>query len=228
MPRGSRCRRRLVHHALVALGAVAAGCLLNAGLGKMDLRNRVSFLTAYLGLGGIALSLILGPLNLVLGRPNPISSDLRRDIGIWAALVSLAHVVVGLTVHLRGKMAQYFIPAPEAHAALPIRFDPFGLANYLGVASAAVLLLLLLLSNDVSLRRLGAPRWKRWQQWNYLAAGAMALHGVLYQLIEKQRIRFVVLFGLVLVIVGVTQWLGVRAQRPHGEVPIGARNGFSA
>jgi len=214
----TRFRRRLVHHAILALAVLTGGLLLSAAArSNRDLRSRVSLVTAYLGLGGIALSLVLGPLNLLRRRPNPVSSDLRRDIGIWGGALGLIHVAVGLTVHLRGKMEQYFLPAPDAPAPLPIRTDAFGMANYLGLLSGLVLVLLLLLSSDLALRRLGSARWKRWQRLNYLAAGAMAAHGVLYQVIEKQRIRFVLLLSLVLAAAVVMQALGIRSRR-KGEL----------
>lgn len=213
MARSGRARRRLLHHGVILLGVAVGAVLLSTAFGAMDLRTRVSMMTAYLGLGGIALSLGLGPLNLVRGRPNPVSSDLRRDVGIWAAVLSLTHVAVGLTVHLRGRMEQYFLPAPEAGSLMPVRLDPFGIANQLGLASGLGLLVLLVLSSDRALRRLGPARWKRWQRLNYWAAGAIALHGILYQVIERRRAGLVFLFSIVLAATLVVQALGIRERR---------------
>ncbi len=210
---GGRLRRRIGHHLLLAVLVVAVGVPVGRMFGARDLRTQVSFATAYTGLGCIAVSLMIGPLNLLRRRPNPVSTDLRRDIGIWGALLGLVHVGFGLTVHLRGKMAQYFLPPPEARTSLPIRLDAFGIANHLGLISGAVLLLLLGISSDLALRRLGTARWKRWQQLNYVAAGTMALHGVLYQVVEDQRRRVMLAYGLVLVATLAMQMLGIRARR---------------
>ena len=153
------------------------------------------------------------PIHLLLARPNPVSSDLRRDIGIWGGIVGLVHVGVGLTVHLRGKMSQYFFPPPEAHAALPLRVDAFGAANDLGLVAGVVLLLLLLLSSDLTLRRLGTARWKRLQQLNYAGALAILVHGALYQLIEKRRTLLVLVFLATTLTTLALQYAGVRITR---------------
>lgn len=164
--------------------------------------------TAYVGLALLAVTLLLGPLNVLRGRPNPVSTDLRRDIGIWAGLVAAVHVVVGLQVHAIGEPWLYFLWPAAEWRWLPFRYDIAGLANYTGLASTLVLLLLLALSNDRSLRRLGAARWKFWQRWNYLAFVLVALHGVVYQRIEGRPLTWVWTVGLVVALVGAGQWLG--------------------
>ena len=71
---------------------------------RPELRSQVSVATAYVAPGCSALSLVLGPLNLVRGRPEPVSSDLRRDAGIRGGGVGLVHIAIGFTVHLEGKI----------------------------------------------------------------------------------------------------------------------------
>jgi sulfoxide reductase heme-binding subunit YedZ len=207
------------HYVAMALGSVIAGVAVGVAFGQGDLRTRVSAATAYIALGCIALSLMVGPLNLLRARANPVSSDLRRDLGIWGGIVGLVHVGVGLTVHLRGKMYQYFLPAPEAHTRLPIRVDAFGAANDLGLLAGGVLLVLLLLSSDLSLRRLGTARWKRWQRLNYVGALALVIHGVLYQIQERRRVALVALVIAVVVATSLLQGLGVQAFRRKRTAP---------
>jgi sulfoxide reductase heme-binding subunit YedZ len=79
----------------------------------------------------------------------------------------------------------------------------FGFANYTGLVAAMLLLLLLLISNDVSLRNLGVKRWKNLQRFSYFAFVFTVAHGVAYQLIEKRHFPWVVVFGLT-VLVSVT------------------------
>ena len=50
--------------------------------------------TAYAGLAFLAISLWLGPWNVLRRRPNPVSFDLRRDVGIWAVVLAIVHTVV--------------------------------------------------------------------------------------------------------------------------------------
>ncbi|HVT39908.1 MAG TPA: hypothetical protein VHE78_12735 [Gemmatimonadaceae bacterium] len=205
------------HHAVVALAAAVAGVFVAVAFRLTDLRQRVSTATAYVSLGCVALSLILGPLNLLRGRANPVSSDLRRDLGIWGGVIGLVHVGVGLTVHFRGKMHLYFFPPPEAHTFLPFRADPFGAANHLGLISGVVLLLLLLVSNDRSLRLLGAAQWKAWQQLNYVAAATMFVHGALYQVLEHRQLGFVALFAAVAAVTLAFQTSGIRITRAGAD-----------
>lgn len=176
----------------------------------------LSMATAYTGLLLLAISLLLGPWNVLRSRPNPVSTDLRRDVGIWAGILSLAHVVFGLQVHMRGRMWTYFVfGSEERFGGLP-RCDLFGLANYTGLAATLVLAGLLALSNDRSLRRLGAQRWKALQRWNYAAFALVALHGAAYQWMETRAPLFVVVFGLVVLLVVSLQVAGFRRVRPAG------------
>jgi sulfoxide reductase heme-binding subunit YedZ len=210
-PARRRHRRRLRHHFLIAVAALAGGAAVAMAYNRHELRSQVSVATAYVGLVCIALSLILGPLNLLRGRPNPVSSDLRRDLGIWGGVVGLIHVAIGLTVHMRGKMHLYFLAPREWHSAVRVRLDLFGAANYSGLFSGAVLLLLVLISSDAALRRLGAARWKRWQRLNYFGAVALACHGVLYQVAEQRTVGLVTFYLVIIATTVCAQGLGVRA-----------------
>ena len=138
------------------------------------------------------------PMRQLLPRkPNPVSSDLRRDLGIWAGISALAHTAVGLNVHLRGRMWLYFVDTRHH-----LRRDVFGFGNYTGVLAALVFALLLALSNDVSLRRLGVDRWKSLQRWAYAGIALTAAHAIAYQYIEKRTPPFqavlYIVFGIVL------------------------------
>jgi methionine sulfoxide reductase heme-binding subunit len=174
---------------------------------------RLSFGSAYTGLALLAASLILGPINVVRKRPNPVSFDLRRDVGIWAGIVGLFHVVVGLQAHLGGEFWRYFLyRLPSRGDPLPIRFDLFGLANHTGLAATLVLVLLLALSNDLALRRLRSRRWKSLQRWNYAAFGFVALHGAGYQLNSGRPPGLVALFLAMVAAVVIIQFAGYRAR----------------
>jgi len=113
--------------------------------------------TAYASLVFLSASLWLGPWNLLRQKSNPVSFDLRRDIGIWAGILALIHTAVGLTVHLRGKMWMYFFK--RLHP-LKLQNTQFGFANFVGLGAALLFLMLLAISNDLSLRGLGIHRWK--------------------------------------------------------------------
>jgi sulfoxide reductase heme-binding subunit YedZ len=142
-----------------------------------------------------------------------VSTDLRRDIGIWAALLGLFHTIVGLQVHMKGRFWLYFVFSPNEDRFLPVRYDLFGFANYTGLAATLVLIMLLALSNDLSLRRLGARRWKSLQRWNYPCCIFVVLHGVAYQFIENRSLWFIGLFGSIVLVAGALQLAGFRKKR---------------
>jgi len=160
-----------------------------------DWVTRASFATAYPALILLATTLLIGPWNLLRRRRNPISSDLRRDLGIWAGFLSVMHATVGQFVHLRGRPWLYYVyGATERHHGMPIRHDVFGLSNFTGLLAVFMILMLLATSNDFSLRALKAARWKTLQRWSYVAFVLVAIHTFGYQMgIEKQDWRFVAL-----------------------------------
>ena len=170
--------------------------------------------TAYSSLLFLCVTLLLGPWNTLRRRPNPVSFDLRRDIGIWAGVLAILHTAVGLTVHLRGRMWMYFLK--QRH---PLKFQTglFGSANYVGLISALLFLMLLAISNDLSLRALGLERWKTLQRWTYVAVGLAIVHGILFQLVEKRHLPWVLLFAILSLCIVAVQLAGVayvRANRP--------------
>lgn len=193
----NRLRHRLLNHILVGIGTVGLTILFMYLFPKRDFISRVSIGTAYSALFLTAIALLLGPFNVLLRKPNPVSFDLRRDLGIWAGIAALAHTAVGLNVHLRGRMWLYFVDT-RYH----LRRDAFGFGNYTGIVAAVVFALLLALSNDVSLRKLGVERWKSLQRWAYAAVVLTAAHAFAYQEIEKRISAFKaalwIVFGIVL------------------------------
>ena len=179
---------------------------------------RASMGTAYVSLLLLSVSLLIGPLNVLWGRPNPVSADLRRDVGIWAALWGLAHVVFGLQVHLPGRPWEYFLWPAHLGRLVPFRYDAAGASNHTGLAATLILLALLAVSNDAALRRLGTGRWKSVQRWNYVCFALVTIHGVIYQVLEQRAWTWVGVFALTLltVVVGrVAAWRHLRSRQRH-------------
>lgn len=207
-------RQRLLYHHLPLAVASAACCLLVfTVVGGKYLPYRWSMATAYTGALLLGATLALGVFKVLRGEPNPVSTDWRRDVGIWAALFGVAHVVIGLQVHMRGRMWTYFVYPADQARLFPLRLDSFGWANHLGLIAGLLLVLLLALSNDWSLTRLGARRWKALQRWNYAVFGLVLAHGVLYQVIEKRIVGWVIAFAVLSALVVVLQVAGFRRHR---------------
>ena len=210
----SRLRRRLWQHHLPM--AIVCAFLLVVVLAALrdskGLAFRWSMATAYVGLAALAATLVTGPWAAIRGKRHPVSSDLRRDLGIWAGIVALAHFAVGLQVHMKHRYLYWFREVPGSEA-LMVRKDLFGLANFAGLGAAFVVAGLLALSNDRSLRRLGTQRWKSLQRWNYAFLGLVIIHGAAYQIVERRSAVFVVIGVLSSIGIITLQTLGVRARR---------------
>lgn len=170
-----------------------------------------SMATAYASLVLLAWTLMIGPWNKLRGCPNPVSGYLRRDIGIWAGVLGIVHVIAGLQVHFVGKMWLYFLPPPDAPYRFPLRIDLAGLSHWVGLFATFILLLLLYLSNDASLRRYGTKRWKSLQRWNYAGAILVVAHGFAYQFLEKRTLGFIVAYSAIVLLVVAVQYAGCRA-----------------
>jgi len=191
-----RLRQRILRHhsglALITAASMSGFCFL---LSSNDPITKWSMGTAYVSLVLLATTLITGPIYMLRGLPLSPSTGFRRDVGIWSALVGLAHVIFGLQVHLRGKMWQYFFYPAHPGEPLHLRHDLFGVANYTGLLAAIILFLLLLSSNDLILRLLKAKRWKNLQRLNYGLFVLVIIHSFAYH-VETRPILLVCLFGL--------------------------------
>lgn len=209
----SPSRRRVVRNVTLALATTAATLGLVAVLPVQNAVPRWSMATAYVALALLVACLAVGPLNVLRGRPNPVSTHLRRDLGIWGGSYGLLHLVIGLNVHM-GHPWFYFIYKPEeGEHRIPLRHDLFGFANYTGLASGIILAVLLAISNDAALRRLGSGRWKSWQRWNYVATALFVLHGIVFQVVERRALPIVLLCAAALAFAIVVQLAAIAERR---------------
>jgi sulfoxide reductase heme-binding subunit YedZ len=186
----TRFTRRLFDHlSLMIMGVVVAGAVYYLAPSN-DMRTRLSLSSAYVAIAFLTITLAIGPFNALRGARRPVSIDSRRDVGIWAAIWSLIHTAIGLQVHLRGRMSEYFFQPGDKPLLSRMRHDMFGLANDTGLLAALLVIILAAISNDWSLRHLGAGRWKRIQQLNYVLFAITIAHAILYQIIEKRSPPF--------------------------------------
>jgi sulfoxide reductase heme-binding subunit YedZ len=166
--------------------------------------------TAYVALLLLGMTAVIGPVKLLLGLPLHTSIYLRRDTGIWTGIIALAHVVFGLQGHVGGKFWYYFIAPPDASYNFPLRIDIFGITSYLGLGATFILIMLLALSNNWSIKRIGAHRWKSLQRLSYAAIGMTLLHNIIFLVVWERDLIFVAMFSLVTLGIVTFQVLGYR------------------
>ena len=193
---------------------IIAGLIFYIYRGKRDAITFITQTSGYISLVILAVSLIIGSLNLLLKYKNPISTYLRRDIGISGGILAVVHSITGLFVHLRGKMWLYFLN-DEKH----IRIDNFGLANYTGLISALIIILLLITSNDYFLKKLNPQKWKNVQRLSYLMFILIAMHCYFYR-IGKDNLNiffwfYIPLFTTVLILQIVGVYLNFSSRSSH-------------
>jgi len=178
---------------------------------------RMSLAAAYAGLLFFAATLMVGPFYVWRGRTLPVSSTLRRDLGIWTGIHALMHTLIGLEVYYPGEFWRNFVN-DSGTATMAPRTDLLGWANHTDLLAALLVLMLLCLSNDFALKRLTLRRWKSLQRWAYGAAGLTVLHGWLYQIYERRLLGFVAsLAAIVLAIVLAQAWGASRRRRARPQ-----------
>jgi methionine sulfoxide reductase heme-binding subunit len=177
---------------------------MGGGVRPADPVRQLTVATGYLALGLLALTLLIGPANL-LRRPRrqPVSSYLRRDVGTWTAITSVAHVVLGFQAHGTGQIIDYFIRAGK-----PL-LNSFGLANWTGLAALIIVLALQAVSTNRALRELRAATWKDLQRLNYTLFVLVVLHAYFYGALLQPTSPLTVLLMLTVTTVVVAQAVGI-------------------
>lgn len=115
-----------------------------------------------------------------------VNNPLRRDFGIWAALTGLLHLGLATAQVMRPAYFSAYMTGPP-EAPMPDWVGWIGTLSIVGgYLVGLIVLALLALSNDWSLRRLGTIRWKRLQRGATIAFFATAAHGAAFQVIERR------------------------------------------
>jgi len=200
--------RLKIHYLPLITVVLIAGFIFNYYWPKRDAITVITDASGYISIILVTISLLIGPFNLILKRINPISTYFRRDIGITGGLLAVIHSVAGLFVHLRGNNWQYFLNKTEV--GYSIRLDDFGLANYTGLISGLIIVVLLMTSNDFSFRKLNPFFWKNIQRFSYLAFIFAIIHSVYYKVIQTNLNLIWFLYLPILLIVILFQLVGIR------------------
>ena len=170
---------------------------------------RFTTATGYVALGLLGLTLLIGPVNLLLRRRTPVSSYLARDMGMWAAIVSVIHVIAGFFVHgpsapLVERILLYFF-APDG---TPLT-NAFGWGNWTGLAATVIVVGLLAISSDAALRKLKAKRWKNLQRLNYALFALVIIHAIFYGALLRITSISTILLGVIVSLVFIGQMIGI-------------------
>ncbi|MBN9392535.1 MAG: ferric reductase-like transmembrane domain-containing protein [Chloroflexi bacterium] len=201
----------------IILSAVSLiGCLVALLLASptQPLLEALAVGTGYVGLGLLALTLLIGPLNMLKVRKNPVNLNFRRDAGIWAGILSLLHVVLvfALEIDWGGSLLGYFLYKNGS-----IKLNLFGISNYIGLFATLILIFLMVLSNNRFLKALKGKKWKNLQRFNYLLFALVLGHTFTQQLNNARGLWMVIGALLVTVAVLVGQAIGFKIYRKREQ-----------
>lgn len=223
--------RQITHLAMAALAVMA--CVLTSFLSPDASLARVATIgLGYLALAQLMFTLLVGPAEILLKTSlnrNPVNIHLRRDVGIWAGINALAHVIFGLQVHRGGDIVQYYFERVHGGLRLLSFADVFGFSNYTGGLAVIFIMLLLLISNNLSMTILRGSIWKWVQRTNYILAALTLAHTFGYQIeVQRPPIMVMIVVGLTLLTIA-TQLTGVcisiARRSPKTESKSKAENG---
>lgn len=200
-------RDRIVTHFVLAGITAFAYYLATLYAPTAFLPYRMIIGMGYLSLLLIGVTLAIGTLNLFLKRRNPVNIYLRRDMGIWAGITGMLHVVYALTINNRDDLlANFFRWTPDGYKLMT---GPRGTSNYVGLVATLILMALLATSNHYSLRHFKGKKWKNIQRWNYALIVLTVIHTLMYQDMSRREGYFhtLTLIGIGLVVIA--QGIGV-------------------
>ncbi|KMZ42560.1 MULTISPECIES: ferric reductase-like transmembrane domain-containing protein [Bacillales] len=189
--------RRLVAHVSILSLILLIASWMWADFSSFPALETWSMLLGYLSFILIGCTLLIGPLQSWLPAGwMPISLSIRRDIGIWAGLTGLLHVILVLVLFENDPrlMIIHENRSEKADGWLGLFFDASsdptmwpspnwtltGVANYLGLFAFFILLALWLTSSARAEKWLGGSSWKRLHLANPWLFVIVLFHGLIY------------------------------------------------
>jgi DMSO/TMAO reductase YedYZ heme-binding membrane subunit len=149
--------------------------------------NRLSTASAWLCFAYMCTALFVGPFFRIRYKKNVVNIYLRRDLGIWTALVGLFHLVVGTMESMNDEYMMRHVDEAMRAPAPMIREMLFSWGSSIGFIVGVIFVGLLAISSDQAIRVLGIKWWKRLQKSSYLAFGLLLVHALAFQVIESRN-----------------------------------------
>ncbi|MFS0557792.1 ferric reductase-like transmembrane domain-containing protein [Brevibacillus sp. 179-C9.3 HS] len=189
--------KRLVVHVSILLLLLVGARVMWADFSAFPSMETWSMILGYLSFILIGLTLLIGPLQSWFpARWTTVSLSIRRDIGIWAGITGLLHVVLVLVlfqgeprlmiIHdnrfdkADGWLGLFFLASSDPTMWPSPNWTLSGVANYLGLLAFFIMLALLLTSSSRAEKWLGGSSWKRLHLANPWLFVIVLFHGLIY------------------------------------------------
>jgi sulfoxide reductase heme-binding subunit YedZ len=200
-------KSRVIAHLALAVFSIAGCALAFLYDSSGTFSEALALGSGYVALLWLVLTLLIGPFNLWRKRRNPVNIDLRRDVGIWSGIMGILHVIFGFQIFNDGDILSYFFSKKSDGYTLP-QADFFSLSNYTGLVATLILLVLLVTSNQLSLRWLKGKPWKFIQRFNYPLFALVIIHTFGYQVLQLRENIFTYSVIFLSMAVLITQLIG--------------------
>jgi methionine sulfoxide reductase heme-binding subunit len=189
---------RLITHLISLLFVILALRWMWNDFSAFPALEATSMILGYVSFILIGLTLLIGPVKSWLpARLGATCLSIRRDLGIWARLTAISHVVLVLILfsgephlmilhqsmerQLREGWLGLFFYSQSYESGWPIlRWSLIGVANYLGLIAFLMVLSLCMTSSERAVKRLGASTWRRLHLANPFLFILVVIHGLTY------------------------------------------------
>ncbi|UCG73059.1 MAG: ferric reductase-like transmembrane domain-containing protein [Chromatiales bacterium] len=200
------------HGALLAVTVICLGVSAASGPGATA-ADRLSIVSAYLCLFLLGVALAIGPANAIRKGKALVNVYARRDTGIWAALNGLLHFFLANVLAMNYEYLGIYVENAPVPPSVPVREALYLWGTILGYVIAVLFIMLMGLSNDWMVRKVGLKWWKRLQRASYAAFIFTCAHAFMFQVLETRAAVWVVVVALVTVLIIAGQGLGIAAIR---------------
>ncbi len=173
-----------------------------------QLNDILSVGTGYVSLILLVVTLSIGTLNLVLKRKNPVNVNFRRDAGVWCGITGLLHGLVSFTLYNSGNLLSYFL-TKSPNDNYTFEFNLNALSNLVGVLALLLMLVLLITSNNLSMRYLKGKSWKFVQRFNYPLFILVLVHTIGYLVLNARESFFTFLLMALVIFTILAQLVGI-------------------
>lgn len=173
-----------------------------------QLNDILSVGTGYVSLILLVITLSIGTLNLVLKRKNPVNVNFRRDVGVWCGITGLFHGLISFTLYNSGNLLSYFL-TKSANGNYSFEFNLNALSNLIGVLALLLMLVLLITSNNLSMRYLKGKSWKLVQRFNYPLFILVVVHTIGYVVLNARESFFTFLLMALVIFTILAQLIGI-------------------
>lgn len=206
-------RGRLFRHASLA-GATAVVLLAAVATGPLPAwLDRLSIVSAYLCLGYLWLALIIGPKQAIRSGKPTVNNLLRRDLGIWGAVTGFGHFYLAMILSMSNEYLNLFVYVDELPFSVEARYLLYSWGVVAGFVVGVLFILLVGLSNDRSLRLIGARWWKRLQRLAYVAFSLTVLHAFAFQILESRQALLIIVVATAVALIFMLQLVGIAVVR---------------